>query len=268
MRTERELPVVWAVAKGSAFNKMILVPSALALSYVLPWLITPLLMIGGAFLSYEGFEKILHSLAKKPPQDDGPTAEEKLNALREPDVDVVALEKEKIKGAIRTDFILSAEIVVITLGTVQDQPFALRASVVTGMAVVLTIGVYALVAAIVKMDDFGLLLLERKGGSEWSRKVGAGVLWVAPRFLRVLSLLGTVAMFLVGGGILVHGVTPFYEAVHGATERIHHLPTVGALFAALVPTLINAVVGLATGALLVGAHHVVARAFSRRKTPA
>jgi predicted DNA repair protein MutK len=215
---ERELPVVWAVCKGSLLNKVILVPAALAISIVAPWLVTPLLMIGGAFLCFEGFEKLAHKFLHRA-EDDAAHQAELLQALQNPAVDLVALEKDKIKGAIRTDFILSAEIIAITLGTVQDRVWTTQFMVLAGVAFAMTVGVYGLVAAIVKIDDAGLYLTRRpsatpRGG--WVQALGRGLLWAAPVLMKVLSVAGTAAMFLVGGGILVHGL-PF---LHHLTEGL------------------------------------------------
>ncbi|HEX5806723.1 MAG TPA: DUF808 domain-containing protein [Macromonas sp.] len=199
---ERELPVVWAVAKGSMVNKAILVPAALLISWLAPWLITPLLMLGGAYLCFEGVEKLAHRWLHSAAEDAAEHAKE-LQALADPAVDLVAFERDKIKGAIRTDFILSAEIVVITLGTVALAPLTQRIGVLVGVAVLMTVGVYGLVAGIVKLDDLGLHLM--RGRSAAGRAVGNVLLQAAPRLMKLLAVLGTVAMFLVGGGILLHG---------------------------------------------------------------
>ncbi|CAM8666828.1 Inner membrane protein YedI [Comamonadaceae bacterium] len=215
---ERELPVVWAVCKGSLLNKAILVPAALAISIVAPWLVTPLLMIGGAFLCFEGFEKLAHKFLHRA-EDDAAHQAELLQALQNPAVDLVALEKDKIKGAIRTDFILSAEIIAITLGTVQDKVWTTQFMVLAGVAFAMTVGVYGLVAAIVKIDDAGLYLTRRPSATPqggWVQALGRGLLWAAPVLMKVLSVAGTAAMFLVGGGILVHGL-PF---LHHLTEGL------------------------------------------------
>jgi len=201
VRAERELPVVWAVAKGSFVNKLILVPAALAISAFAPWLVLPLLMVGGAYLCYEGFEKIAHR-------------GEPFHLPLDPAVDLVEFEKDKIKGAIRTDFILSAEIVVISLGTVADASFATRVAVLSGIAILMTVGVYGLVAGIVKLDDAGLYLNRRP--ERFARSLGTGLLRLAPWLLRGLSVAGTAAMFLVGGGILVHGIPPLHRLVENA----------------------------------------------------
>ncbi|MDO8904610.1 DUF808 domain-containing protein [Hydrogenophaga sp.] len=199
----RELPVVWAVAKGSMVNKAILVPAALAISAFVPWLITPLLMLGGLFLCFEGAEKLLHAFMHS--KEEEVARHTKLaRALADEQVDMAAFEKEKIKGAVRTDFILSAEIIVITLGTVAAASFAQRISVLVGISLIMTVGVYGLVAGIVKLDDAGLYLVQRKAG--WQQAMGRGILAMAPWLMKTLSVLGTAAMFLVGGGILLHGV--------------------------------------------------------------
>ncbi|MEF9997107.1 MAG: DUF808 domain-containing protein, partial [Burkholderiaceae bacterium] len=196
VRAERELPVVWAVARGSFKNKLILVPAALAISAVAPWAITPLLMLGGAFLCYEGFEKLAHKFLHSPAEDEAEHAST-IKAVADPAVDLVAYEKEKIKGAVRTDFILSAEIIVIALGTVQDAPFSSQVAVVAGIALLMTVGVYGLVAAIVKLDDAGLYLTQRPGAV--AQAVGRALLRSAPWLMKTLSVVGTAAMFLVGG---------------------------------------------------------------------
>jgi uncharacterized protein len=201
VKAERELPVVWAVAKGSFLNKLILVPAALAISALAPWLVTPLLMVGGAFLCFEGFEKIVH---RRQPA----------HLPEDPSADLVVLEKDKIKGAIRTDFILSAEIVAITLGTVAASPFMTQVAVLSGIAILMTVGVYGLVAGIVKLDDAGLYLSRKPGDAE--RALGAAILRAAPWLMKGLSVAGTAAMFLVGGGILVHGIPPLHHLVEGA----------------------------------------------------
>jgi uncharacterized protein len=245
----RELPVVWAVAKGSMVNKAILVPAALAISAVAPWAIVPLLMAGGLFLCYEGFEKIWHAFVHR---DDVASHRETLReALVDPTVDLRAVERDKIKGAVRTDFILSAEIIVIALGTVGAAPFNVRVGVLVGIAILMTVGVYGLVAAIVKLDDAGLYLSQREGGGAlpaMTRGLGRGVLAFAPWLMKALSVLGTAAMFLVGGGILAHGI-PWLE--HGIRELTAHaagLSGVGPLLTALTPLLASLVVGLVAGA--------------------
>ncbi|RWT30856.1 DUF808 domain-containing protein, partial [Aeromonas caviae] len=195
VRAERELPVVWAVAKGSFRNKLILVPAAIAISALIPWLITPLLMLGGAYLCFEGAEKLVHKFL--------PHEEEAHQAAPVPE-DLAAYERQKVKGAIRTDFILSAEIIVIALGTVQGSSLGLQIAVVAGIALLMTVGVYGLVGLIVKLDDIGLHLLQKPDGGAVRRAVGQGLLVTAPRLMHLLALVGTIAMFMVGGGILVH----------------------------------------------------------------
>ena len=246
VKAERELPVVWAVAKGSFINKAILVPSALLISSFAPWAVTPLLMAGGAYLCFEGFEKLAHKyMHSKSEQADQRQA--LIAAVSSPAVDLVAVEKEKIKGAIRTDFILSAEIIVITLGTVQASPFITQVTVLGGIAIIMTIGVYGLVAGIVKLDDAGLFLTQRPGTNpmrRFERSFGRGILWLAPWLMKGLSVAGTIAMFLVGGGILTHGITPLHLAIEQFTSKI------GGVMATIAPLLMDAVVGLITGALV------------------
>ncbi len=213
---DRELPVVWAVAKGSMRNKAILVPAALAISAFAPWAVTPLLMVGGAFLCYEGFEKLAHRFLHSPAEQEAQHDELAL-AVANPAIDLVALEKDKIKGAIRTDFILSAEIIAITLGTVQNSPFLSQVTVLAGIAVIMTVGVYGFVAGIVKLDDLGLYLARTGGGAGWRHALGRGILAAAPWLMKLLSVAGTAAMFLVGGGILTHGIGPLHHAIESAT---------------------------------------------------
>jgi predicted DNA repair protein MutK len=252
VKAERELPVVWAVAKGSFLNKAILVPAALAISAFIPWAVTPLLMIGGAFLCFEGFEKIAHKFLHSTAQD---TADHEalLHALADPAVDLLAVEKDKIKGAIRTDFILSAEIVAITLGTVQTSPFITQLTVLSSIALVMTAGVYGLVAGIVKLDDAGLYLTQRSGASAWVgflRRLGAGILWAAPWLMKALSVAGTAAMFLVGGGILTHGIGWLHHAIEAATVQAGAVSGIGPVLAALTPLVLDAIVGVLAGALV------------------
>ncbi|MDP3604989.1 MAG: DUF808 domain-containing protein [Polaromonas sp.] len=243
VKAERELPVVWAVAKGSMLNKAILVPAALAISAFAPWAVTPLLMIGGAFLCYEGFEKLAHKFLHSKEED---AAREKalLEALADPTVDLVAVEKDKIKGAVRTDFILSAEIIAITLGTVQDSAFITQLSVLSGIAVLMTVGVYGLVAGIVKLDDGGLYLSKKTGVL---RSLGMAILATAPWLMKGLSVAGTAAMFLVGGGILTHGFPALDHAIEALATRA------GSVLGAVTPLLADAVVGMAAGALVLAA---------------
>lgn len=242
VRANRELPVVWSVAKGSLLNKVILVPLALLISAFIPWAITPLLMVGGAFLCFEGVEKVLHSLHARKHKEDPQQAQQRLNAIAKQDPK--QYERDKVKGAIRTDFILSAEIVAITLGIVADAPLLNQVLVLSGIAVLVTIGVYGLVGIIVKLDDMGYWLVERPG--TFAKAVGKGLLVVAPWLMKALSIVGTLAMFLVGGGIVVHGVGPLHHAIeHFATEQ-------GAVIAATLPTLANLVLGFLIGLIVVG----------------
>jgi predicted DNA repair protein MutK len=254
---ERELPVVWAVCKGSLVNKLILVPSALVISIVLPWAITPLLMLGGAYLCLEGFEKLAHKFLHSPVEEQA-HADALLQALANPDVDLMALERDKVKGAVRTDFILSGEIIAITLGTVQNSPWMTQLAVLSAVAVVMTFGVYGFVAGIVKLDDAGLYL-SGKGGvgpwKQWQRASGAGLLRAAPWLMKVLAVVGTAAMFLVGGGILAHGLTPVH---HGVQALVLLLGATG-WAAGLVTTLMDATVGVVAGALVLAGLTVVQR---------
>jgi predicted DNA repair protein MutK len=239
---ERELPVVWAVAKGSTINKIILVPAALAISAFIPWAVTPLLMLGGAFLCYEGFEKVAHKFLHSKEEDEAAHAA-KVDALVSENVDMVAFEKDKIKGAVRTDFILSAEIIAITLGVVQNSPFINQVAVLSGIAILMTVGVYGLVAGIVKLDDLGLYLSRK--ASTAARAVGRAIVAAAPWMMKGLSVLGTAAMFLVGGGILTHGIGPLHHAI----ERVS--ASAGGFFGAILPTLLDGVTGVVAGGIVV-----------------
>ncbi|SFM34358.1 DUF808 domain-containing protein [Rugamonas rubra] len=245
VKAERELPVVWAVAVGSLKNKAVLVPAALGISAFAPWAITPLLMAGGAYLCFEGFEKLAHPYLHADEQ--AAHLVELADAVSDPEVDLVALEKDKIKGAIRTDFILSAEIIVISLGTVAGAPFGQQVTVLAGIALVMTVGVYGLVAAIVKMDDAGLYL-SRRGGAA-TRALGQVLLAAAPKLMKLLSVVGTLAMFMVGGGILTHGTPGAHEVIHHAAEAVGTLAGVGPALAWLTPSMLDALAGLAAGAL-------------------
>ena len=247
---ERELPVVWAVAKGSLLNKLILVPTALAISAFAPWLVTPLLMLGGAFLCYEGFEKLAHRWMH-PPEAEAARLKELGRALADPAVDLVAFEREKIRGAVRTDFILSAEIVAITLGIVAATPLTTQVAVLSGVALAMTVGVYGLVAGIVKLDDLGLWL--SKQASAVSRAMGRGLLRAAPWLMKGLSVAGTAAMFLVGGGILVHGVPVLSHAIDAAVAGW------GTIAETLLPPLAHAVLGVVAGALVLAGVTLVRR---------
>ncbi len=240
VRAERELPVVWAVAKGSVVNKAILVPAALAISAFLPWAIVPLLMLGGAFLCFEGVEKLVHKWLHRAEVE--VEQEARLVAVADPGIDLVAMERDKIKGAIRTDFVLSAEIIVIALGTVATASFSRQLGTLVGISVVMTVGVYGLVAGIVKLDDLGLYLTQRASAAK--QAIGRGILAAAPWLMKFLSVAGTAAMFLVGGGILVHGIGPLHHWVQEA------LPALGG-WALPAEMAINAGVGIAAGSVLV-----------------
>jgi predicted DNA repair protein MutK len=258
VQSARELPVVWAVAKGSLVNKAILVPAALLISAVAPWAIIPLLMAGGLFLCFEGFEKIWHALVHRADKD--AHRQELRVALVDPNVDMRAVERDKIKGAVRTDFILSAEIIVIALGTVATAPFPTRVAVLVGIALLMTVGVYGLVAAIVKLDDAGLYLSRRDGPGMTSvamRALGRGILAFAPWLMKLLSVLGTAAMFLVGGGILAHGIPWVAHAVERFAVQLAGLASVGPVLAQLTPMLANLLVGLLAGALAVAIFNAV-----------
>lgn len=247
IEVDRELPVVLAVAKGSTVNKLILVPTALVIGTFISWTVHPLLMLGGAFLCFEGVEKLIHKWLLGKDEVDHDHAEH-VRALSTAEVDLAALEKDKIRGAVRTDFILSAEIIVIALGSVADQPFLRQLGVLATVAVVMTVGVYGLVVCIIKLDDLGLHLSRKPGEGtiqRLRRGFGRGLVKMAPYLMRGLSVAGTVAMFTVGGGILTHGV----PSVHHAIEEWSHG---NALREFVVPFTVNLVVGVAVGAVAVG----------------
>ncbi|HEX5748861.1 MAG TPA: DUF808 domain-containing protein [Archangium sp.] len=265
VRAERELPVVWAVAKGSFINKAILVPAALAISAFIPWAVTPLLMLGGLYLCYEGVEKLAHKFLHSKAEDDAHHAE-LTHALEDPKVDLVAFEKEKIKGAVRTDFILSAEIIVISLGVVASAPFMTQVMALVGVALLMTVGVYGLVAGIVKLDDAGLYLTRRTGSgasTRFMRGLGAGLLKGAPYLMKSLSVAGTVAMFLVGGGIIAHGVSTLHHGIEGLAHHAGEVSVIGGLLGGLTTALANIVVGLVAGTvalvLMLGVQRVMKR---------
>ena len=240
VRANRELPVVWGVAKGSLINKVILVPLALLISAFIPWAITPLLMLGGAFLCFEGVEKVLHSLQARKHKEDPQVRQRRLEALA--NQDPMAFERDKVKGAIRTDFILSAEIVAITLGIVAEAPLLNQILILSGIALLVTVGVYGLVGIIVKLDDMGYWLVEKTSSlAQWT---GKALLAIAPRLMKVLSIVGTLAMFLVGGGIVVHGIAPLHHAI----ENLAHGQN--GVIASLLPTGANLVLGFIIGAIV------------------
>ncbi|MCU4444573.1 DUF808 domain-containing protein [Acinetobacter pittii] len=244
VRADRELPIVWKVAKGSFVNKLILVPLALLISVIAPWLINPLLMLGGLFLCYEGVEKVLHTIMHKKAS----TSEEAKAELETEELDLATFEKEKIKGAVRTDFILSAEIVVITLGTVATATLMTKVSVLSVIAVVMTIGVYGLVGMIVKIDDLGLYLTEQS--TSFKQTIGRGLLAFAPILMKLLSIVGTIAMFLVGGGIINHTIPLLHHLTEDTVDHVETIPAVGNIIGALTPTLINFGIGLIAGAIV------------------
>lgn len=252
VRAEREIPVVWAVAKGSFLNKLILVPAALLISVFIPFLIKPLMMLGGAYLCFEGVEKLVHKWFH--PAEEAHKKSKLKEALHDPKVDMVAFEKDKIKGAIRTDFILSAEIIVIVLGTVKNSAFITQVTVVSGIALFMTVFVYGLVAGIVKLDDAGLHLIKATSRSVWGRFkqwLGRSLLVFAPFLMKTLAVVGTLAMFLVGGGILVHSLSTVLAWEHAVTQWSSTIPTVGSLFSMVSPLLFNAMAGVLSGTILV-----------------
>ncbi|EKY3117632.1 DUF808 domain-containing protein [Cronobacter turicensis] len=249
VRANRELPVVWAVAKGSLLNKLILVPLALIISAFAPWAITPLLMVGGAFLCFEGVEKVVHSLHARKHKETAEQKQQRLNDIAKQDPKLY--ERDKVKGAVRTDFILSAEIVAITLGIVAEAPLLNQVLVLSGIAILVTLGVYGIVGVIVKLDDMGYWLADKR--SALARGVGKGLLVTAPWLMKALSILGTVAMFLVGGGIVVHGIAPLHHAIE------HWAQGLGGLGAAVMPTVLNLVLGFIIGALVLAVVTLIGR---------
>jgi predicted DNA repair protein MutK len=261
INANRELPVVWAVAKGSAINKAFLVPAALALNALAPWAVTPLLMIGGAFLCYEGFEKIAHRLLHGQAEDAAREAE-LLQAFTDPAVDLVTIEKDKIKGAVRTDLILSAEIIVITLGTVASSTFVTQVLVLISISALMTVGVYGLVAAIVKLDDVGMRLSRSTGDAAFARTqraTGAALLAGAPWLIKGLAVAGTAAMFLVGGGIIVHGIPPLHHAFEQLADTAVEVPAIGETLRLLTVVAFDGAAGILAGALVLGVVTAVRR---------
>jgi len=248
VRAERELPVVWAVAKGSVRNKLILVPAALAISALLPWAVTPLLMVGGLFLCYEGFEKVAHKLLHRKQDDDAHRVAHLAALVSSPEA-LLAVEQDKIKGAIRTDFILSAEIIVIALGTVADRTLQIQVGVLVGIAALMTVGVYGLVAGIVKLDDLGMGM-SRKANAALAA-TGRGILRAAPWLMKFLTIAGTAAMFLVGGSILTHGFHAVTDWIRSAAVDAAAIPGVGVVLGAVTPMLADAVTGIVAGGVAV-----------------
>ncbi|CAH5042949.1 Inner membrane protein YedI, partial [Klebsiella oxytoca] len=248
VRANRELPVVWGVAKGSLINKVILVPLALLISAFIPWAITPLLMLGGAFLCFEGVEKVVHTLQARKHKEDPQVRQQRLEALA--NQDPMAFERDKVKGAVRTDFILSAEIVAITLGIVAEAPLLNQILILSGIALLVTVGVYGLVGVIVKLDDMGYWLVEKSSAlAQWT---GKALLAIAPRLMKVLSIVGTLAMFLVGGGIVVHGITPLHHAIENLAQGQN------GVIASLLPTAANLVLGFIIGAIVLAVVKAIA----------
>lgn len=259
VKADRELPVVWAVAKGSFLNKLILVPSALLISAFMPPLITVLLVFGGLFLCFEGFEKISHKFfhSKKALADEHQAVIESVN---NESIDIVALEKEKIKGAIRTDFILSAEIVVIALGTVKEAAFETQVMVISALAIAITVGVYGLVAAIVKLDDLGLYLLRKSVSGRFNtlqRAIGRGLLIFAPFLMRLLTVVGTIAMFLVGGGIIVHSFSWLSQQFQNVERWLSQY--IGSLSEMILPILLDGITGVVIGGVVLAGVSLVSR---------
>jgi predicted DNA repair protein MutK len=252
VRAERELPVVWAVAKGSFFNKCILVPAALLISFVAPWLITPALILGGLFLCYEGFEKLAHKFLHSPAEE-AAHHEQLVEHLLDDSVDLVQFEQDKIKGAVRTDFILSAEIIVLTLGVVAHMDFVRQVLVLSAISLLMTVGVYGLVAGIVKLDDAGVHLMQKQGQGAWQaaqRRFGGFLMLFAPWLMKFLAVVGTVAMFMVGGGILVHGFHVLDDGVKYLAALAGEITAVGPALAVVTPTLGGIVIGMVAGAVV------------------
>jgi uncharacterized protein len=267
---DRELPVVWSVTKGSFLNKLVLVPAALAISAFAPWAVTPLLMLGGAFLCYEGFEKLAHKFMHAPQEDEAHHAA-LVEALANPALDIVAFEKDKIKGAIRTDFILSAEIIAITLGTVAHAGFTTQLAVLASIALIMTVGVYGLVAGIVKLDDAGVHLSQVTGASTLrgiQRGLGRAILAAAPYMMKGISIIGTAAMFMVGGGILVHGIPGAEAIVHHLAVSVSAVPGIGHALEVIATAVLGALVGVVAGALALACVSVVQSMFGSAKPSA
>lgn len=237
----RELPVIWAVAKGAFLNKLILVPLALAISSFAPWAIIPLLMAGGLFLCFEGCEKLLKLVSKRREKSISQAAQEIGTPL------TADAEKTRIKGAVRTDFVLSAEVLAITLSTVAGYDFTRQLFVLSAISIVMTVGVYGLVAGIVKLDDAGLYLTQRP--RPLPRRLGYGILWGAPFFMKTLSIAGTAAMFLVGGGIITHGIAPLHGAIINLQEIAQQTGGVATLISGIIPPVLSGLCGLLAGAV-------------------
>jgi predicted DNA repair protein MutK len=258
VKADRELPVVWAVAKGSFKNKAILVPTALLISAFASWAIMPLLMLGGLFLCFEGVEKLIHPFLHSHDEDEQ-HHQQLVQAVNNPEVDILAFEKEKVTGAIRTDFILSAEIIVITLGTVAAASFVNQVLVLVGIALLMTVGVYGLVAGIVRLDDVGLHLTQQTNAAK--QQLGRFLLALAPKLMKFLSIAGTAAMFMVGGSILVHGLPAVHHAIEHGAQAVQHIAVVGSLLHAVVgivgEMLVGIVAGLAAVMVMMGVSKVL-----------
>lgn len=268
VRAARELPVVWAVAKGSFINKLILVPSALFISYFAPWIVIYLLIIGGLYLCFEGIEKLLHKFIVNKHEEQQAHAE-KLKLLADPEINLVELEKNKIKGAIRTDFILSAEIIVIILGTVAAESFTTQIMVLSLMSILFTVAVYGFVALIVKIDDLGLYLLRKSVSGSFDnlqRFAGRALLSFAPILMKTLSIVGTAAMFLVGGGIIAHGVPFLHHFVEHSVDVVSIFPTVGTIVGSLTGVFLNGFIGIAAGLLTLSVVVVARKILVNNKT--
>jgi len=268
IQADRELPVVWAVAIGSLKNKAILVPAALGISALAPWLITPLLMLGGAYLCFEGMEKIAHKFLHDAHEDEVHHTE-LVKAVSDPHTDMLAFEQDKVQGAIRTDFILSAEIIVITLGTVAAASLTEQVTVLVGISLLMTVGVYGLVAGIVKMDDAGLYLMQRQGqGAAMAvlHRVGRGLVSAAPYLMKTLSVLGTIAMFMVGGSIVAHGLPGYHDVAHAIETTLAQVPNVGHALALVGTVLAEMLIGILIGTAVLAVVTLGQRVFKRSAT--
>ncbi len=254
----RELPIVWAVAKGSMLNKAILIPGALAFSTLAPWSITPLMIVGGSFLCFEGCEKIAHKLLHSKQEDDAHHAQH-IEILATEEIDVPAAEQEKIKGAIRTDFILSAEIIVIALDIVEKSTLLMQFAVLVGVGILMTIGVYGFVAGIVKLDDFGMVLMTRRGAR--TRRLGRFILLAMPYLMKFLSVAGTVAMFLVGGGILVHKIDFLHQFVQSVSNLASRVPVMSSIAEKATGMILESLIGLAAGGIVLAAVTLIKKGF-------
>ena len=248
--SKREIAVVWAVTKGSFLNKLILVPVALLISAFVPWLITPILMVGGLYLCFEGVEKVHHALQHRGKRTEQEAEEHLKELVENPDPTKVETEAEKIKGAIRTDLIISAEVIAIALDAVADADLIRQVIVLSVIAIGVTVFVYGTVAGIVKLDDLGLYLTRQS--KEFFQKLGSGILWAAPLFMKTLSIVGTAAMFLVGGGILTHGIPWLHHQIEHLSGSMKAMGEMGGLLSAIAPTLLNGICGLVAGVVVLG----------------